>query len=103
MITGPAGVEQALEVVRSGGTLALTGAGVSTDSGIPDYRGPGKPVRTPMSYSEFVGSSAARQRYWARAHAGWGRIANARPNAAHDALARLERLGVVTGVITQNV
>jgi NAD-dependent SIR2 family protein deacetylase len=101
--TGPAGIDQALDVVRSGGTLALTGAGVSTDSGIPDYRGPGKPVRNPMSYSEFVGSPAARQRYWARAHAGWGRIANARPNAAHLALARLERMGVVTGVITQNV
>lgn len=103
MTTGSAGVEQALEVVRSGGTLALTGAGVSTDSGIPDYRGPGKPVRNPMSYSEFVGSPVARRRYWARAHAGWGRMASARPNAAHDALARLERLGVVIGVITQNV
>ena len=103
MTPGPAGVEQALEVVRSGGTLVLTGAGVSTDSGIPDYRGPGKPVRNPMTYADFVGSAVARQRYWARAHAGWGRMAHARPNAAHDALARLERLGVVIGVITQNV
>lgn len=103
MTPGPAGIDQALEVVRSGGTLVLTGAGVSTDSGIPDYRGPGKPVRNPMWFSEFVGSPTARQRYWARAHAGWSRMASARPNAAHVALARLERLGVVTGVITQNV
>ncbi len=103
MTSGAAGVDQALEVIRSASTLVLTGAGVSTDSGIPDYRGPGKPVRSPMAYSEFVGSPAARQRYWARAHAGWGRMSTARPNAAHEALARLERLGVVSGVITQNV
>lgn len=85
-------------------TLALSGAGVSTDSGIPDYRSPerlGKP-RNPMRYQQFVGSEAARRRYWARSVVGWTRVASAQPNAAHRALARLETLGVA-GVITQNV
>ncbi len=96
-------------IERLGGLLAgrrvavLTGAGVSTDSGIPDYRGPGSPVRTPMTYQQFVGDAAFRQRYWARNHIGWRAMDGSRPNAAHRALARLERAGVVTGLITQNV
>ncbi|MEV5837016.1 NAD-dependent protein deacetylase [Nocardia sp. NPDC052112] len=81
----------------------LTGAGVSTDSGIPDYRGPESPVRTPMTYQQFVGDAAFRQRYWARNHIGWWAMDGSRPNAAHRALARLERAGIVTGLITQNV
>ena len=83
--------------------LVLTGAGVSTDSGIPDYRGPGSPVRTPMTYQEFVRTPEGRQRYWARAHVGWSRMRRAQPNATHHALAGLEREGRLTGLITQNV
>ncbi|MET1063306.1 MAG: NAD-dependent protein deacetylase [Aeromicrobium sp.] len=83
--------------------LVLTGAGVSTDSGIPDYRGPGSPVRTPMTYQEFVRTSEGRQRYWARAHVGWSRMRSADPNATHRTLVDLESAGRLSGLITQNV
>ena len=81
----------------------LTGAGVSTDSGIPDYRGPGAPVRTPMTYQQFVAGPDALQRYWARAHLGWSRMGGAEPNATHHRLAALEAEGRLSGLITQNV
>jgi NAD-dependent SIR2 family protein deacetylase len=83
--------------------LVLTGAGVSTDSGIPDYRGPGAPVRTPMTYQQLTSGPEAQQRYWARAHVGWSRMSSARPNATHHALARLEAAVRLSGLITQNV
>ncbi|BCW19472.1 Sir2 family NAD-dependent protein deacetylase [Pseudarthrobacter enclensis] len=81
----------------------LTGAGLSTDSGIPDYRGPGSPPRSPMTYQEFVKEPANRQRYWARNHIGWSHLRHADPNHGHFAAAELERRGYLTGLITQNV
>ena len=81
----------------------LTGAGVSTDSGIPDYRGEGAPVRSPMSISQFLDDPAYRARYWAGGHLGWQRFSTIAPNAGHRALARLEAAGHANGVVTQNV
>jgi NAD-dependent SIR2 family protein deacetylase len=92
-------------LVAAGGVLVLSGAGLSTESGIPDYRGPtGLALRaTPMTYQTFTGSASARRRYWARSHVGWRRIAGAGPNDGHRAVAELGRRGLLTGVITQNV
>ncbi|HEX7210686.1 MAG TPA: NAD-dependent protein deacetylase [Propionibacteriaceae bacterium] len=90
------------KLLRDRSWVALTGAGISTDSGIPDYRGPTSIRATPMQYSEFVGSLDAQQRYWARSYLGWRRIGHAKPNAGHRALADLETAGLA-GVITQNV
>lgn len=81
----------------------LTGAGLSTDSGIPDYRGPDSPPRSPMTYQEFVRDAANRQRYWARNHIGWSHLRHADPNQGHRAAAEMERRGLLSGVITQNV
>jgi NAD-dependent deacetylase sirtuin 4 len=93
-----------LALARHRRIVALTGAGCSTESGIPDYRGEGRPRRrAPVQFREFVGSEATRRRYWARSLAGWPTLANARPNDAHRALAALEERGAIAGVITQNV
>ena len=81
----------------------LTGAGISTDSGIPDYRGPDSPPSNPMTIRQFTSDPVFRQRYWARNQVGWRHMDETLPNAGHRALAGLERDGVVTGVITQNV
>ena len=98
-------VEELSAFLGRGEILALTGAGISTESGIPDYRGPLSVARKhrPMRYQEFVRSPAARKRYWARSSVGWGNVVRARPNGGHRALATLERHGAVTGVLTQNV
>jgi len=87
------------EILRHGRLVVLTGAGLSTDSGIPDYRGPGSAARQPMTYQEFVSGPAARQRYWARSHLGWSRMRGAEPNAGHHALAVIDP----DLLITQNV
>jgi NAD-dependent SIR2 family protein deacetylase len=99
---GP-GAEAAINLLTGARLAVLTGAGVSTDSGIPDYRGPSSPPRTPMTFQQFVGDEAFRRHYWARNHVGWQRVHRTEPNAGHRALAHLEASGVVGGVITQNV
>ena len=94
-----------IDVVTSGRVLILSGAGLSTESGIPDYRGPTGLARRaqPMTYQVFTGSAAARRRYWARSYLGWQHIARAAPNDGHRAVAELSRRGLLTGIITQNV
>ena len=92
-------------LVHAGGVVVLSGAGLSTESGIPDYRGPSGALRrhAPMTYQAFVGSPQARHRYWARSYLGWRQIADARPNAGHHAVAVLQARGHLDGIITQNV
>jgi NAD-dependent SIR2 family protein deacetylase len=94
-----------LELVQGRRIVALTGAGCSTESGIPDYRGPDTPPRKrpPIQHREFVDRAEMRRRYWARSTLGWSRFSSARPNAAHGALAELEHRGALEGLITQNV
>ncbi|HCU96400.1 MAG TPA: NAD-dependent protein deacetylase [Actinobacteria bacterium] len=101
--TGAAGVLAGL--VAGGGVVILSGAGLSTESGIPDYRGQtGRSRRAePVTYQAFTASAAARQRYWARSHSGWRHIARATPNAGHRVVAELEQRGLLAGIITQNV
>jgi NAD-dependent SIR2 family protein deacetylase len=85
--------------------VVLSGAGLSTDSGIPDYRGPSGSARrsTPMTYQTFTRDPIARRRYWARSHLGWRTIGQARPNDGHVAVAALQQQGLLNGIITQNV
>jgi NAD-dependent SIR2 family protein deacetylase len=100
-----------VDFFRSGNVAVLSGAGLSTESGIPDYRGPSGQARLarspgaaqPMTYQAFTGSAQARQRYWARSHLGWRHVTGAAPNAGHRAVAALEAAGLVSGIITQNV
>ena len=99
----PALLDEAVEVLRGRRVAVLTGAGVSTDSGIPDYRGEGAPVRNPMTFQQFLSGDRYRKRYWAGSHLGWRAFRSAGPNAGHRALARLEEAGVTNGVVTQNV
>jgi NAD-dependent SIR2 family protein deacetylase len=94
-----------VELLRDRRVAVLTGAGISTESGIPDYRGPEtrRKARNPIQHRAFVGQHLWRARYWARSAIGWPRFRNFEPNLAHAAVARLEATGRVTGLITQNV
>lgn len=102
--TRPA-LEPLLSLLRGRRVAVLTGAGVSTESGIPDYRGPEtrRRARNPIQYRDFVASDEGRRRYWARALVGWRRFSTTAPNPAHHALVALERVGALTGLVTQNV
>ncbi len=101
-VSSPA-LERAVAALGGRTIAVLTGAGVSTDSGIPDYRGEGAPVRTPMTFQQFLANETYRKRYWAGSHLGWKSFDAAIPNEGHRALAAMEQAGVVNGVITQNV
>lgn len=96
-------LDRAVELLAGRSIAVLTGAGVSTDSGIPDYRGEGAPKRTPMTFQQFLADADYRKRYWAGSHLGWRHFDAARPNTGHRVLASLEQSGVVNGIITQNV
>ena len=98
-----AAADAAADLMAGRRTLVLTGAGVSTDSGIPDYRGEGAPVRNPMTFQQFLADERHRKRYWAGSHLGYGRFAAAMPNRGHRLLASLEDAGVLSGIVTQNV
>ena len=100
-----ASLDEVVDVVGRGRVAVLSGAGISTESGIPDYRGDEGSLRrhTPMTYDDFVATEQGRRRYWARSHVGWRTIARAAPNDGHRAVAELQRRGHLTGIITQNV
>jgi len=98
-----AALDEAVALLGGRTVAVLTGAGVSTDSGIPDYRGEGAPVRNPMTFQQFLSGERYRKRYWAGSHLGWRSFRAATPNEGHRALARLEAAGVTNGVVTQNV
>jgi NAD-dependent SIR2 family protein deacetylase len=100
-----ASLDAVAALLEQGDVLVLSGAGLSTESGIPDYRGPTGSLRKslPMTYQTFVRDPSARQRYWARSQLGWRLIARAEPNDGHRAVAALQARGALSGVVTQNV
>jgi NAD-dependent SIR2 family protein deacetylase len=104
-VTSTVALDALCSLVGAGGVAVLSGAGLSTESGIPDYRGPTGSLRrhAPMTYQAFMGDAAARHRYWARSYLGWRQIAGAQPNAGHLAVSALQRDGLIAGIITQNV
>jgi NAD-dependent SIR2 family protein deacetylase len=102
-VDAAANLDALVRLARGGRVTTLTGAGVSTESGIPDYRSPGAPKTKPVMGPEFARSAKLRQRYWARAMAGWDRFSSAAPNRSHQALAELEHRDSIHVLITQNV
>ena len=94
-----------VDLIGRGDALIVSGAGISTGSGIPDYRGPDGEQREdlPMTIDRFLSSPEMQRAYWARSHVGWERFRHARPNAAHLAVTELQRSGLLAGVVTQNV
>lgn len=96
-------VQAAIDTLSGTTVAVLTGAGMSTDSGIPDYRGPDSPPRRPMTVQQFLGDVTFRRHYWARNSVGWRHVHATTPNGGHRAMATLEAGGVVAGIITQNV
>jgi NAD-dependent SIR2 family protein deacetylase len=103
--SGSASLDALADLVADGDVVVLSGAGLSTDSGIPDYRGASGSLRrhTPMTYQTFTRDPRGRHRYWARSFVGWRQIRRARPNAGHEAVGDLQAAGLLGGVITQNV
>jgi NAD-dependent SIR2 family protein deacetylase len=96
-------IDCARQLLQGRSVIALTGAGISTDSGIPDYRGEGRIQKHPLTFDQFMSSERNRARYWARSFVGFNRIASAKANPGHYALARAESSSKVRGIITQNV
>lgn len=98
------GIDRAVDLLRGRRIALLTGAGISTDSGIPAYRGEGaRTRRDPMTIDRYLADEAARRRYWVGGHLGWRALSGAQPNGGHTAVADMESSGIVSGVITQNV
>lgn len=102
---GTVDLQPVVDALSAGRVVVLSGAGMSTESGIPAYRGEGGSLsrHTPMTYQDFTASDQAQRRYWARSHLGWRTFGRARPNAGHQAVAAFARHGLLSGVITQNV
>jgi NAD-dependent SIR2 family protein deacetylase len=103
-VASSSSIAEAVSALNGKRIVVLTGAGMSTDSGIPDYRGEGAPTRNPMTFDQFLANDdESRKRYWAGSHLGWRLFDSVRPNRGHRILAELEDAGIVTGVVTQNV